>query len=249
VSLSELRDLLKAYRELRQLAAPAQSFHGFELVVRGSARSDEVCVVGVRQAISPRARGRHDRALFEEQDSPARARKCECVRDRFESLRVRDCVPSPVEDSEAHSFLASDAREKVGSLGSRGADLEVRGPRAAERAATEQGSAHVRSTTTRARDDSPRWALERCQARSEHSRFVEHLQSAFVSCDVQLVPRAAIEGLSRVRPDLGRDPERAQETEGSARDRRVGDVEMHRDLAAALEMHAPRGVKEPRELR
>ena len=74
---------------------------------------------------------------------------------------------------------------------------------------------------------------------------MEHLQSAFVSCDVQLVPRAAIEGLSRVRPDLGRDAERAQKAESSARNRRVSNVEMHRHFAAALQVHASCGVKEP----
>jgi hypothetical protein len=137
VSLSQLGDLLKSCREPRQLAAPAQPFHGSQLVVRGSARPDEVRMVGIREAIGPRARGRHDRALFEEQDSPARAGKCECVRDRLESLRVGDGVPSAVEDSEAHSFLVRDARQKVGAFGSGAADLEVRRTGTAERAATE----------------------------------------------------------------------------------------------------------------
>jgi len=48
VSLSELGDLLESRRESRQLAAPAQSFHGSELIVRGSARPDKVCMVGIR---------------------------------------------------------------------------------------------------------------------------------------------------------------------------------------------------------
>jgi hypothetical protein len=209
VSLSELCDLLKARREPRQLAAPAQSFHGSQLVVRGSARPDKVCMVGIRQAVGPRARGRHDRAFLEEQDSPARAGKRECVGNRFESLRVGDGVPSAVEDSETHAFLVCDSREKVGALGPRAADLEVRGTGAAERAATEQRSAQVCGTAARARDDPSRWALERRQPGCEHSGFVEHLQRAFVSGDVELIPRAALEGLPRVSPDLGRDPERA----------------------------------------
>jgi hypothetical protein len=73
---------------------------------------------------------------------------------------------------------------------------------------------------------------------------VKHLQRAFVSGDVELVPRAAVERSPRVRPDLGRDPERAQEAEGSAGHRRVCDVEMHGNLAATLQMHAPRRMKE-----
>jgi len=245
VSLSELCDLLKARREPRQLVTPAQPFHGSQLVVRGAARPDKVCVVGIRQAIGPRACGRHDRALLEEQDSPARAGECECVGDRFESLRVGDGVPSAVEDSETHTFFVCDAGQKVGALGPRAADLEVWGTGAAERAATEQRSAQVRGTAARARDDPPRWTLERRQPRGEHSCFVEHLQRPFISGDVELVPRAAVECLPRVCPDLGRDPESAQEAEGSARHRRVSDVEVHGDLAATLKMHAPRGMKEP----
>jgi cytochrome c-type biogenesis protein CcmH/NrfG len=54
--------------------------------------------------------------------------------------------------------------------------------------------------------------------------------------------------VSWVRPDLGQDTERTQETERSTRDRRVAHVEVHRDLAAALEMDASRGMEEPGEL-
>jgi hypothetical protein len=55
---------------------------------------------------------------------------------------------------------------------------------------------------------------------------MEHLQRVGVSGDVQLVPRASLEGVTRIRPDLGRDVEGTQEAEGTACDRRVADVEM-----------------------
>ena len=77
---------------------------------------------------------------------------------------------------------------------------------------------------------------------------MEHLQRAVVSGYVKLVPRAPLEGVTRVRPDLGRDAERTQKTERAASDRRIGDVEVHRDLAASLQMHATCRVEEPREL-
>jgi hypothetical protein len=195
VSLAQLGDLLKARWELRQLAASPQSLYGPQLVVCGSARPDQVRVVGICQAIGTRARGRHDRALFEQQDGLARTCKCECVRDRFDSLRVGDGVPSAVEDSELHSFLGCDVRKKVSAVGPRTADLQVRRTRAAERAATEQRPAEVRRTAARARDDPPWRALERRQARAEHAGFVEHLQRALVSGNVQLIPRASIEGM------------------------------------------------------
>jgi hypothetical protein len=245
VSLPELGDLLKSRGESRQLAAPTQSLHGLQLVVCGSARPDQVRVVGIRQAIGPRARGRYDRAFFEEQHGPTRAGKGECARDRFYSFRVGDSVPPAVEDSEAHSFLVCDACEEVGALGPGAADLKVRGSGTAERTAPEQGSAQIRRAAARPGDHAPRRALEWRQAGGEHSGFVEDLQRAIVSGDVQLVPRAPVEGVPRVRPDLGRDAERAQKAEGSASDRRVNDIEMHRDLAAALQVHASRGVKKP----
>jgi hypothetical protein len=132
VSLAELGDLLKSRRESRQFAAPTQSLNGLQLVVRSSARPDQVRVVGVRQAIGPRAGSRYDGALLQQQHGPARAGEGECVCDRFDSLRVRDGMPPAVEDSEANAFLVCNPREEVSALGPGAADLEVRGPGAAE---------------------------------------------------------------------------------------------------------------------
>ena len=53
------------------------------------------------------------------------------------------------------------------------------------------------------------------------------------SFDVKLVPRAAFESAAPVGSDLRRDAECAQKAKGAARDRRVGDVEVDGDLAAA----------------
>jgi hypothetical protein len=77
---------------------------------------------------------------------------------------------------------------------------------------------------------------------------VQDLECTLVSGDVQLVPGAPVEGVTCVRSDLGHDIERAQEAERSTSDRGIADVEMHGDLAAALEMHASSGMEEPREL-
>jgi hypothetical protein len=245
MSLPELGDLLKPRGQLRQLAAPTKSLYRSELVVRCTARSDQVRMVGVCQAVRPRARGRHDRALFEEQDGTARAGKCECVGDRFDSLRVGDGVPSAVENAEAHTFFAGNAREELGTVDPCAADLEMRRAGPAERTAAEQRSPEIRSAAARARYYSPWRPLDRREAGREHAGLVEHLECAIVSGNVQLIPRASIEGVSCVRPDLGHDAERTQQTERSTRDRRVADVEMHGDLAAALQMHASRRMEEP----
>jgi hypothetical protein len=137
VSLPQLGDLLQSCRESGQFATPTQSLDCLELIVCGPARADEIRVVCVREAIGARASGGHDRALFEEQDGPAGAGKREGVRDRFDSLCVRDGVSAAIEDAEAYAFLVCDAREEVSALGARTADLEVRGTRTAEGAPAE----------------------------------------------------------------------------------------------------------------
>jgi hypothetical protein len=148
VSLPQLGYFLKSRRELRQLAAPAKSLYGSQLVVCGTARPDEIRVVGIRQPVCARARGRHDRALFEEQDRAAGARKRECVGDGLDSLRVGDGMPSTIEDAEAHSFVAGDSREEVGTVDPCAADLEMRRAGPAERASAEQRSPQICGTAT-----------------------------------------------------------------------------------------------------
>jgi hypothetical protein len=64
-----------------------------------------------------------------------------------------------------------------------------------------------------------------------------------VSCDMELVSGPSIEGMPRVRSDLGGDAEGPQQTEGSTRDGWIGDVEMHGDLSASLEVHASGGME------
>jgi hypothetical protein len=210
-----------------------------------TASSDQVRVVGVRQAVRPRARGGHDRALFEEQDGAARTGKCECVGNRFDSLRVGDGMPSAVENAEAHTFFAGNAREEVGTVDPCAADLEMRGAGPTERTAAEQRSAEISSAAARARYYPPWRSFDRREPGREHAGLVEHLECAIVSGNVQLIPRASIEGVSCVRPDLGHDAERTQQTERSTGDRRVADVEMHGDLATALQMHASRRMEKP----
>ena len=68
------------------------------------------------------------------------------------------------------------------------------------------------------------------------------------SMDGRKVLVLANSGAAAVRPDLGANAERAQETEGAARDGGISHVQVDRDLAAALQVLAPRRVKEPREL-
>jgi hypothetical protein len=62
---------------------------------------------------------------------------------------------------------------------------------------------------------------------------VQYLERALVSRDVELITRGALERAAAIRPDLRCDAERAQEAERATGDRRLGEVEMHGDLAAS----------------
>ena len=66
--------------------------------------------------------------------------------------------------------------------------------------------------------------------------------------DQQLRAGGAVEGAAPVRPDLGLDPKRAEDRERTARDRRLGEVEVERHRAAAEEVDGAAGVEEGRDL-
>ncbi len=216
--------------------------------MRGTARADEVGVVGVGEPVCARSSIGHDGALFEEQDRLARAGEGEDVGDRLESFGVGDCVPAAVEDAESHSLFGSDPREKLGSVGAGAADLEMWCARAAQRTSPEQGAPHVRGAAAGAGDDSSRWMFERCQAGADDSGLVQNLQRPVVSGDVQLVAGSTVEGASAVGANLGGDAECPQEAEGAPRHGGVDDVEVDRDLAAALQVLAAGGMKQSRQL-
>jgi hypothetical protein len=175
VPLAELGDFLETRRKLCQLAAPAQALDCSQLVVRGSARPHEVRVVGIRQAVGPRARGGHNCALFEQQDGPACAGERERVGDRLDSLGVGDGVAAAIEYAESHSFLLGDTCDELCAFDAGGAQLEVRRAWAAQRTAAEQRAADVRGAAAGARNDPARRTLEGRQPRGEDSRFVKHL--------------------------------------------------------------------------
>jgi hypothetical protein len=65
---------------------------------------------------------------------------------------------------------------------------------------------------------------------------------------VQLVAGSSVEGAAPVGADLGGDAKRPQEAEGAPRDGGVDDVEVNRNLAAALQVLAAGGMKQPRQL-
>ena len=77
---------------------------------------------------------------------------------------------------------------------------------------------------------------------------MQYLQGVLVARNMELVPSSTRERAALVRANLGCDSESAQEAEGPARDRRVGDVKVNRDLAAPAEVNAAGGMEEAGEL-
>ena len=136
MTFAELRDFLEAVGEVCELTAPPQPLDGAELIVRGSAGSYEIGVVGVCEPVRA-GPGRGDHGPFlEEEHGLVRAGECQHVRDRLHSLRVGDCVTVAVEDAEVRALFLGDAGQERGAVRACTPDLEVRGARSAERTAS-----------------------------------------------------------------------------------------------------------------
>jgi hypothetical protein len=145
MACAQLGDLLQARRQPVELTAATQVFHRAELFVRGTAGPDQVGVVGVGKTIGTRASCREHGTFLEEAHGLRSAGEGEDIGDRFESLRICDRVTPAIEYGELDSLLTHKARQELGPFGTRAPNLEMRGARPAQRAASEQCSANVRS--------------------------------------------------------------------------------------------------------
>lgn len=125
MSFAQLRDLLKARRQLRELPTPAQLLDGAQLIVGCAARSYEVRMICIRQPIRASARRRHNRPLLEEQHGLVCARQREYIGNRLQALRVHDGVTPAVEYSKSHAFVRSQPRQELGALRFSRANLEM----------------------------------------------------------------------------------------------------------------------------
>jgi hypothetical protein len=244
VTLSQLGDFLKPRRQLSELSRAAQCLHGLELLVRGSARADEIGVVGVGEAVCARARSGHYRSLLEDEHGLTGAGECQDIRDRLHSFGIRNRVPLAVEDAEPPTFLRGDARDERRAFRARTPNLEVRRTRSAQRSAAEQRAANVGGAAARAGDDTPRRVFEGSEPRGDHAGLVQHLNGAFVSLDVQLISRAAVERPPAIRSDLRGYAEAPQQTEGSTSHRGIGDVQMNGNLTASPQVDASGRMEE-----
>ena len=65
----------------------------------------------------------------------------------------------------------------------------------------------------------------------EDAGALEHAERPLPAGNVDLVPRRTAEGVLGVGAYLGLDAERPEQAEGTTRDRRLRDVQVHRELA------------------
>ena len=134
--------------------------------LRGVDRALDVRLVGVREPVGLGARRGDDRVLVEAERRLARARDREQVGDRLPGLRVGGRVRAALDHLERDAFARGDARRGSSAPSRAGrAELEVRRPRARERAGAEQRAAEVGAAAARAADDALRRTLERRAAR------------------------------------------------------------------------------------
>lgn len=248
MALAQLADLLQLRRELDERAAAAELPDRAQLLVCGAARPNEVGMVGVRKPVGTGARRRHHRPFLEHEHGAPGAGECKHALDRVGPLGVRNRVASAVGDAQENTFFNRETGEEVGPFRLGAPDFEVRRPRPAEGAATEERPANVRAAAARARDDPSRRRCQRRQPCAEDPRLVEHLERTLVAGDMELVPRRAVERAALVRANLRRDTERAEQTECTTRDRGLGDVEVDGDLPAPAQVDAAGRVEETGEL-
>src|SRR5262245_37354803 len=138
VSLAQLGNFLQSRRQLLQIPGATETLDCTKLLVRRTARANEVRMVGVGESIRARSRRGQDGALLEDEHGAAGAGECEHTLDRVDAFRVGDRVAAAVDDPQLDSLLRREARDEVRTLQFGAAQLEVRGPRAAERGAAEQ---------------------------------------------------------------------------------------------------------------
>jgi hypothetical protein len=91
--------------------------------------------------------------------------------------------------------------------------------------------------------------VKRCQPGAENPSLVQDLERTLIPGDVQLIPGSAVERATAVGTNLGRHRERAEQAERASCNRRVRYVEVHRHLAATLEMDTSGGMEQAGQFR
>lgn len=131
MACTQFGDLLESRREFLKLAAAPQALDCTQLFVRGTARPDEVGMVGIREAVGAGSSRGHYCTLFEEEHGLRCAGKGQHVGDRLQSLRVGDRVPAAIEHAELDPLLTRELRQKRRPFHAGASDLEMWGARAA----------------------------------------------------------------------------------------------------------------------
>ncbi len=132
-----------------------------ELGVGGPARTNEVRVICIREAIRVGPDRRQHRALLEHEHGVRCTGGDECVRNGFRSFGVRDRMTAAIEDAQLGALTRGDGREEVRSFELGGPNLEMWVARSAERPRPQKRAPEIGAPAAFARQDTLRRVLER----------------------------------------------------------------------------------------
>ena len=205
-------------------------------------------MVGVREAVRPRLRGRDDRALAEEERRLLRAEEREQLRDRLVALRVGERVAAALRDAERESVPLGQAGEQLGAVRVVRPQLEVGVSGPGHGAGGQERPAQVRGAAARAADEPRGRALQRREPGADDPGLVQHLERARVVVQVDLEARLVLEGPAAVRADLALDVVLVEERHGPPRDRVAPQLQVQPDPAAAAQVDRPGAAHERGQL-
>ena len=159
-------------------AGGAKAARRVELALGRVGRADEVRVVGVRKPVRLGAHLRDHAPLLEREHGVDDTGGEQVALDLLPPLRVGARVGITLADLQPNLLGRGDASQERRSGRRRRPHLEVRRPRAGERAAAEERAAQVGATAARAGHDASRRAVERQVVVAEHARLGEHAERA-----------------------------------------------------------------------
>ena len=126
MAAAQLGSGLQLRREVRARVVLEEGSSRVELGVCRGALTDEVRVVGVRDAVGRPPQTCDERSLLEREDGLGRSRDAQEGLDRIPALRVRGRVRRTIDHAHPHTGSGGDAPDESGASVERRPDLEMR---------------------------------------------------------------------------------------------------------------------------
>ena len=219
-----------------------------ELAARRTALADEVGVIGVREPVRLGPQAGDERLLLHDENDLGRRRRRRGSLDRLAALRVGGGVRRAGRRPRRRAPRRRTRRADegcAGVVGARTSRCGDRGPPGSRPRGTHRAGTPTGSTA------GPRRARAAARAAPlgvEDARLEQHVEGVCVLAEVKLIAGLAAERVTLIGANLGLDAQRPQESEGAARDRVRGDVEVEGERATTAQVHRAGGVEDRRGL-